>query len=403
VANVFTRVTLEDVLITDELKRRLPTKADYLQEKLALQDLAWQMEDHAEKVFPRLVMLAMEVCAAASAGISLYEPQPNSSGLFRWHYLMGALAKFDGKTTPRDFSPCGICLDQGTPILMERPERFYNWLSDADISLPEVLLVPLYVGKAQPLGTLWIVAQEGQHFDSGHARVMTELAAFAGLALRMLRTEQRLNETLEQQETLTREMSHRVKNLFAVTNGMIALSARAASTPQEMAQILSGRLNALARAHAVVRSNFGDEGHIAKSAELEPLVRTILQPHEDEPNASTSNRLRVNGPQVLLGEQGTNCLALVLHELATNAAKYGALKNANGSVNVNWEVASNYLALTWREQGGPPIENAPTKKGFGSALAHRSCVGQLGGAITYDWQPRGLSIKISIPMERLSS
>jgi two-component sensor histidine kinase len=70
---------------------------------------------------------------------------------------------------------------------------------------------------------------------------------------------------------------------------------------------------------------------------------------------------------------------------------------------VNWVVASKYLALTWREKGGPPIENAPTKEGFGSALVHRSVVGQLGGAITYDWQPRGLRIKISIPTERLSS
>ena len=108
-----------DVFITDELRRREPKTTDYLKEKLALQDLARQMSDHPAEVLPHLVDLAMELSGATSGGISLYEEQP-APGIFRWHHLRGKLERFNGATTPRDFSPCGICLDRGTPLLTRR-------------------------------------------------------------------------------------------------------------------------------------------------------------------------------------------------------------------------------------------------------------------------------------------
>jgi hypothetical protein len=148
------------VLITDELRKRPPTKTDYLREKLAIQDLALQMADHPAEVLPRLVELAMELCEADSAGISLYEAQPASPGIFRWHHLTGRLAAFAGATTPRDFSPCGVCLDEGTQILMAHAERFYPWIADANITVPEVLLVPLFEQTQTAPGTLW--SSEGQ-------------------------------------------------------------------------------------------------------------------------------------------------------------------------------------------------------------------------------------------------
>jgi hypothetical protein len=136
------------VLITDELWNRPPAKTDYLREKLALQDLVLQMADHPAEVLPRLAALAMELCQATSAGMSLYEAQPGSPGVFRWHYLTGQLTAFSGATTPRDFSPCGVCLDVRTPILMANAERFYPWIAEAKIRVPEVLLVPLVDERA---------------------------------------------------------------------------------------------------------------------------------------------------------------------------------------------------------------------------------------------------------------
>src|SRR3984885_7322750 len=145
------------VFITDELARRKPRKTDYLREKLALQDLAARMADQPEEILPRFVDLGMEMTGGVSAGLSLYEENP-APGVFRWQYLRGALAPFNGATTPRDFSPCGITLDHNAPVLSLHPERVYNWIADAKIVVPEVLLVPLYLGGKVPLGTLWIVS-----------------------------------------------------------------------------------------------------------------------------------------------------------------------------------------------------------------------------------------------------
>jgi signal transduction histidine kinase/CheY-like chemotaxis protein len=187
------KLTVADVFITDQLDRRAPKKTDYLQEKLALQDLAARMADQPEEVLPRFVDLALEMTGGVSGGLSLYEEDP-APGIFRWRYLRGVLAPFDGATTPRDFSPCGITLDRNSPVLSLHPERVYGWIADANIVVPEVLLVPLYLGGTVPLGTLWIVSEREGHFDSGHARALTELAAFVGITLRMVRSEQQLQQ-----------------------------------------------------------------------------------------------------------------------------------------------------------------------------------------------------------------
>jgi two-component sensor histidine kinase len=400
----------DDLLITDELRHRIAHKANYQREKLAIQDLARQMAEQPDQVLPRLVHLAMELCGGQSAGISLYEAQPPGPGIFRWHHLAGRYANFLGGTTPRDFSPSGVCLDQDHPILMARPERVYVFLSETGVPNYEVLLVPLYAGQPDPLGTLWVISHdEAIHFDSGDVRVTSELAAFAGIALKMIRdasvlqtSEERLNLALHHQQMLTREMSHRVKNLFAIAIGMVSISAKSAATPQDMAKTLSGRLNALARAHDLVWRGVRADGEIIREATLTGLLEAIFQPYADLAPTGALKRIVINGPDLVIGERVLTSLALVLHELATNAAKYGALSIGEGLVHVTWDIAGGNLLLRWEERNGPEIEKTPTSDGFGSMLVRRSIVGQLGGKLDYTWKPEGFSAFISIPMERLS-
>jgi two-component sensor histidine kinase len=389
------------VFINDELRRRVPKKTDYLQEKLALQDLASRMADRPDEVLPRFVDLAMEIAGGVSAGLSLYEEDP-APGVFRWHCLRGTLAPFVGATTPRNFSPCGVTLDLNAPVLSSYPERVYTWIADAQITVPEVLLVPLYIGGSEPLGTLWIVSDRAGHFDAGHARVMTELAAFVGIALHMQRTEQRLQQALDEQQMLAKEMSHRVKNLFAVTDGMIRVSAKTATTKDELALALSGRLHALARADALVRRNVGNAASPSRVSELGALTRTILAPHQVGEDAHAS-RFTIEGPALDCGERATNGLALVLHELATNAVKYGALHVEDGHVDIGWRKTDKIFTLRWVERGGPPIETAPAADGFGSVLAKMMVVQQLGGTLDYDWAGSGLSFTITLPVKSLST
>ena len=230
-------------------------RTDYLREKQALQDLTSRLIGAPEDVLPRFVELAMELTGGVSAGLSLYEADP-APGIFRWTHLRGTLAAFDGATTPRNYSPCGVTLDQNRPVLTRHSERFYTWIADVNVEIPEVLLVPLTIGEKEPLGTLWIVSNEEDHFDSGDVRVASELAAFAGIAIHTMRSRRKLEKALEEQETLTREMGHRVKNLFSVAEGMVRMTARSSATKEEMAATLIGRFHSLANAHGLVRRSF---------------------------------------------------------------------------------------------------------------------------------------------------
>jgi two-component sensor histidine kinase len=386
-----------DVYITDELARRKPKASDHLREKLALQHLASLMADAPSKILPRLVDLAIELTSGVSAGLSLYEPNP-APGVFRWRYLRGLLSPFEEATTPRNFSPCGVTLDRKGPVLSLHPERVYDWISDANIVVPEVLLVPLYIGSDEPLGTLWVVSATEGHFDSGHARALTELASFVGIALRMVQSEQRYKEALEQQETLTKEMSHRVKNLFAITLGMVRISERASSTPAEMSRILSGRLTALAEANALVRRSFVENGKV-EGADLGELARKILLPHARHDDR---DHFIASGPTIWLGERTANGVALVLHELATNAAKYGALKSPDGVVELSWASDGQQLTGEWIERGGAAIDGVPSTSGFGTRLSKDTIVGQLGGTLNYDWRSEGLAVTMVLPVENLA-
>jgi two-component sensor histidine kinase len=390
-----------DLYITAELDHRPSTAPNHRQEMLAVHELAARMADKPDDVLPRFVGLAMEITGGVSAGISLYEEEP-APRVFRWRYLRGDLSPFDGALTPRDFSPCGVTLDQNGPVLSLHPERFYDWIIDAGIVVPEVLLVPLYIQGTQPLGTLWIVSGAEGHFTRNHARAMTELASFVGVALRMREAEHRLEAALVEQEMLAKEMSHRVKNLFAITDGMIRAGARSAPDVRTFASDLSGRLHALASAHSLVGRNLREVGAQPRTGDIGSLIRAIVEPHQHGEGA-TSLRVRTDGPIVGCGSHAINAIALVFHELATNAAKYGALSSADGFVEASWRLSGEDLVLNWVEHGGPAVSSAPTRDNFGTALVRNTVRGQLGGTLIYEWALEGLRVAMTVPKSRLIS
>jgi two-component sensor histidine kinase len=382
------------VFITEELARRSPIKVDVLREKRALQEIAALMADDPTQVLPKFVSLAMEMVDGVSAGLSLLEENP-APGVFRWHHLKGTLARFTGATTPRNYSPCGVVLDMDAPVLTAYSERGYDWIAACNVTLPEVLLVPLRIEGKDPTGTLWIVSDRDGHFHREHACAMTELASFVAIALRMLRAEQKLQVALDEQLILSREMTHRVKNLFAMTDGMIRFTEKSATTPKEMSALLSGRMHALANAHALVRREFSEVGVVAPTSDLRKLIEKIAEPHEHF-SSEGKRRFSIEGPTLRCGERATNAIALIFHELATNAAKYGSLKLEEGRVRIVWRHREDSLQFEWRERHGPPIEGPIRSHGFGGELVRRM-VEQFQGTAEYDWQRAGLVAKISFP------
>ena len=381
--------SLQDIIITAELAQRPAAHPNYLREKLAIQDLARQMSQHPREVIPRLVSLAKEGCEGIAAGVSLLDDEGKQ---FRWYNIDGTLSDRQGTTVPRDHSPGGICLDAGAPVLLKRPERYFEWMRKDNKPVPEVLLVPLGEFEEKPRGVLWVIAGKEGHFDAGHARVLTELAAFAVMALRMIEAEARLTVALGQQETLAFEMSHRVKNLFAVATGMVRLTLRGAATKEELAEKLTGRLQALSDANAIVRRRFDQIPW--EHADFTEILTRILRPHDE-------GRSALNGPALLVGERATNDLALVFHELATNASKYGALSVHEGSVGIEWTLDNRDIKLLWREVGGP-LTTPPLKEGYGSRLVVTT-VQKFGGDIDFQWRPEGLAVQMRLPIASLDA
>jgi PAS domain S-box-containing protein len=203
----------------------------------------------------------------------------------------------------------------------------------------------------------------------------------------------------ERQRLLLREMNHRVKNLFTLAGGMVALSTRSARTVQELAEAVRARLGALSRAHDLTLPSMSEGEEVdARSTTLHALLQAIIAPFVD-----ADDRVTVSGPDVSIGGQAVTGLALLLHELASNAAKFGALSSPSGSVSLDCSVRQDELMLTWRELGGPPLDGRPQSEGFGSMLTDATVSSQFGGQISRDWNREGLTVRLSLSLARLAA
>ncbi|TWF43324.1 sensor histidine kinase [Neorhizobium alkalisoli] len=201
----------------------------------------------------------------------------------------------------------------------------------------------------------------------------------------------------EGHELLAGEMSHRVKNLLALAAGLTNMTSRATETKEEMAKQLTQRLTALGRAHELVRPLPDGQG---SAALLGDLFTVLLAPYDDV--GAFAGRIRVAVPRMGLGEKSATSLALVIHELATNSLKYGALSNDAGLLDISGTVVDDDIEIVWNEHGGERVEKA-SSEGYGSKLVQRTITGQLGGSIDYDWIDGGVVVTFRMKESRLAA
>jgi two-component sensor histidine kinase len=199
----------------------------------------------------------------------------------------------------------------------------------------------------------------------------------------------------ESSELLAGEMSHRVKNLLAIASGLTAMTSRSSATTADMARELTGRLSALGRAHDLVRPLPGSEG---RGALLGDLISVLLAPYDDL--GAFSGRVRVAVPRMGVGESAATTIALIIHELATNSVKYGALSVDTGMLDVACSAEENQVTIVWTEHGGPAIQ-CPETMGFGAPLLERSIQSKFRGSIDYDWSVEGLVVTLRLQKDRL--
>ena len=195
----------------------------------------------------------------------------------------------------------------------------------------------------------------------------------------------------ERQALLAREVDHRAKNAMAIVQSIVRLTK--ANSKADYVSIIDGRIKALSRAH-VLLSNSRWQG-----ADLGKLVNEELAPFR----STHADRIAVSGPEILLEPTKAQTLALALHELAANAAKYGALSSASGRLMVRWTLEDDALVIHWHETAGPETHK-PSVTGFGTKIITGSIERQLGGKTEFEWAPTGLRCTLRVPRgERLAA
>ena len=229
---------------------------------------------------------------------------------------------------------------------------------------------------------LWVEASgRCEHDEHGRA------TCFPGLMVDV--QERKLAE--QQQRIMINELNHRVKNTLAIVQSLAAQSFKDATSLESAAEVFNARLISLSHAHDVLTR---EHWH---SALLGDLVEQMARSH----NFRNSPRFEIEGPQVRLAPQWALSFALALHELATNAIKYGALGDRGGSVCIRWRLGESLgrrvLHLDWIEHGGPPVQ-PPTRKGFGTRLIERSLNPARNGSVSFDYAPDGLACRIVMPL-----
>jgi two-component sensor histidine kinase len=283
----------------------------------------------------------------------------------------------------------------GKPV---SPSLYAEMLRKPEATLQTVSLegVPLITSFARSSLTGWTVAAgiaEGSLVGPlwrnlaitsliGGVLLLTGLA----FAVRMATTIAR-GEMLH--DLLIEELNHRVKNTLAILQAIAVQTFRSASKAER--EKFEGRLGALAEAHNLLSKEKW------QGSTLQDVVSRVMQPYL----LNSPERMRMSGPNVPLSPRLAVVLSMIVHEIATNAAKYGALSNDTGTIRLDWEVTENAgrkLRLVWAEAGGPHVV-APVQRGFGSRLIERSARDQLGGEATVDFLPHGVVYTLTCSLE----
>ena len=198
--------------------------------------------------------------------------------------------------------------------------------------------------------------------------------------------EQERERSTQRQDLLIAELNHRVRNILGLIRGLISQSKAGATDVESFAATIGGRVQALARAHdQITESNWGPRS-------LAGLIATEAAAYL----TAGAQRVQMEGPPVLLQPEAFATMALVIHEMVTNAAKYGALCNRSGRVVVEWTADDGALVIHWREMGGPPVQ-APTRRGFGTTIIERSIPHDLHGEASVDYARDGIRARFVVP------
>ena len=323
---------------------------------------------------------------AARAGYRSVDPR---SGLSTSEGIWPVSAA-DGAAVPRplsDFPATAQYLRRGETVAVPDVTADPRFAGDtsgyAALGVRALIEVPL-IQRGNLVGVLFVHGTERRDWAPGEVAFAREVAERAWDALGRFQAD-------DQQRLLNRELSHRLKNTLAMVQAIASQTLRNAPDFETAKESLAARLIALGKAHDILLT--GER----ESADIDAVITGALSIHDDR----QPGRFAIRGPAIEVGPKAALSLSLMMHELATNAVKYGALSVPEGRVVVDWQildgVAEPSLRMAWTEQGGPAVQ-PPARRGFGSRLIERGLAGAIGGEVSLLYEPGGVVCRVEAPL-----
>ncbi|MET3898584.1 two-component sensor histidine kinase [Devosia sp. UYZn731] len=355
------------------------------------------MDTESEQGFDDIVLLASHICQTPVSLVSLVEKDR------QW---FKARIGFPPCETPLGQSVCAHALREDDmliiPDLTQDSRTHDNTLVTEDPNIRFYAGAVLKSADGVPLGTLCVIDTVPRpqglswvQIDSLKALArqvenQMELRRIVKQRDEALVRAKAADEELQTHQTLLRnELNHRLKNILSIVQSIAAQSFRGAGTLEAARTLIESRVAALGRAQDILVASS------VESATLGDIVRDATAPHDPD------RRISGQGDDVRLGAKTALLFALTLHELATNATKYGALSTPGGRVDLTWMTNQGELVIEWREIGGPPV-NTPSRRGFGTHLIEGALAAQVGGRAMLDYKPGGMEYRLVAPIGSLT-
>lgn len=347
------------------------------------------MDSGPEERFDRLTRL---VAATLSVPVALVSLVDTRRQFFKSTFGLPEPWKTE-RETPLTHSFCQHVVARAAPLVIE--DATLDPLVCDNLAIPELnvrayLGTPLISGDGHVLGSLCAIDSVPRQWTAREQEILTDFARLVEEQISLRKRVEELARFDEQRALIQGELSHRIKNIFSVISSLLLVSSRTETDLEGFVRSVTGRIQALSKANDFIVNVKPDGDESTRG--LAGLIDALLAPFK-----RNDRQVVFSCPSMSVGEKTAAALALVIHELATNAAKYGALSTVDGHIDVQCRFDDATFRIIWREIGGPPVTGEPSRKGFGTKMVARTVEAQLMGKIERNFTGDGLVVSLDIP------